>query len=57
MNKPEIEFTPVESTAVTPCAGDVAELTERVLAVDPDSELSRASSTSRRLRHPLPTES
>ncbi len=37
MNKPEIEFTPVDSTAVTPCAGDVVELTERVLAVDPDS--------------------
>lgn len=35
MPKPEIEFTPVTDTPFTPCAGDVPELTERVLAADP----------------------
>ena len=37
MSKPEIEFTPVEKTSYTPCAGVVPELTERILAADPDS--------------------
>ncbi|MCK2035724.1 cupin [Microbacterium sp. SSW1-49] len=37
MNKPEVEFTDIETVPVTPCAGTVAELTERILAADPDS--------------------
>ena len=33
--KPEFEFFPVTDVAWTPCAGNVAGLTERVLALDP----------------------
>lgn len=36
MPKPEIEFTPVVETEFTLCAGVVPQLTERVLAADPD---------------------
>jgi hypothetical protein len=35
--KPESEFFPVTDIGFTPCAGDVPGLTERVLAVDPDT--------------------
>lgn len=37
MAKPEYEFFPVDQVDFTPCAGDVPELTERVLAHDPDT--------------------
>ncbi len=37
MPKPEHEFFPVETVAFTPCAGAVPELTERILAADPDA--------------------
>lgn len=36
MSKPELEFTPTHSTPFTPCEGIVRQLTERVLARDPD---------------------
>ncbi|MBO0849988.1 MAG: cupin domain-containing protein [Pseudonocardia sp.] len=36
MAKPEYEFFPVDKVEFTPCAGKVAELTERILAADPD---------------------
>ncbi|GAA3728250.1 hypothetical protein GCM10022225_07040 [Plantactinospora mayteni] len=36
MAKPEHEFFTVDQVPFTPCAGDVPELTERILAVDPD---------------------
>lgn len=36
MGKPEFEFFPVTEVAFTPCAGAVPELTERVLAADPE---------------------
>ena len=34
MSKPEFEFFPVTDVEYTPCAGDVSEITERVLASD-----------------------
>jgi hypothetical protein len=34
MAKPEFEFFPVSDVGFTPCAGDVPELTERILARD-----------------------
>lgn len=37
MPKPEFEFFPTDTVGFTPCAGVVPELTERVLAADPDS--------------------
>lgn len=37
MPKPEYEFFPADQVGFTPCAGDVPELTERVLASDPDT--------------------
>ena len=37
MPKPEFEFFPTDIVGFTPCAGVVPELTERVLAADPDS--------------------
>lgn len=36
MPKPEYEFFPVDTVDFTPCAGEVPQLTERVLAVDSD---------------------
>jgi hypothetical protein len=36
MPKPEYEFFPADRVAFTPCAGAVPELTERILAADPD---------------------
>lgn len=36
MPKPELEFTPAKSTPFTPCEGVVPQLTERILAHDPD---------------------
>jgi len=36
MAKPELEFHPVDSVDFTPCEGSVPELTERILARDPD---------------------
>jgi hypothetical protein len=36
MPKPELEFRPVDTVEFTPCEGVVPELTERVLARDPD---------------------
>lgn len=35
MSKPEHEFFPAEQVEFTPCAGDVPELSERILAADP----------------------
>lgn len=35
MAKPEREFFPVSSVEFTACAGDVPELTERIIAADP----------------------
>lgn len=35
MAKPEHEFFPVKEVAFTTCAGDVTQLTERILAADP----------------------
>lgn len=37
MPKPEYEFFPIDRVGFRPCAGDVPELTERVLAADPDT--------------------
>lgn len=37
MAKPEIEFTPITDVPFTPCEGLVPELTERVLAADPET--------------------
>lgn len=37
MAKPEYEFFPADKVEFTPCAGVVAELTERILAADPDA--------------------
>jgi hypothetical protein len=37
MTKPEREFFPADNVNFTPCAGDVASLTERVLAADRDT--------------------
>lgn len=37
MTKPEHEFFPVDRVPFTPCAGVVPQLTERILAADPDS--------------------
>lgn len=37
MAKPEHEFFSSDEIEFTPCKGDVASLTERVLAVDPES--------------------
>ena len=37
MAKPEFEFFPVSDVEYTPCAGDVPELKERVLARDEES--------------------
>lgn len=37
MAKPEREFFPVSSVPFTPCAGAVPELTERILAADPET--------------------
>jgi hypothetical protein len=37
MSKPEYEFFPVSDVEFTPCAGDVPELTERILAADPEA--------------------
>lgn len=34
MAKPELEFTPVSTVPFTSCEGNVAELTERILAAD-----------------------
>ncbi|MET8352250.1 MULTISPECIES: cupin domain-containing protein [Micromonospora] len=36
MPKPELEFVSIEKTAFTPCEGVVPQLTERVLARDPE---------------------
>ena len=37
MAKPEHEFLPVEDVAFTVCAGDVPQLSERILAADSDA--------------------
>jgi len=37
MPKPEHEFFPSEQVDFTPCAGAVPQLTERILAADPDT--------------------
>lgn len=37
MTKPEFEFFPVTDVDFTPCAGVVPELTERILAADPEA--------------------
>lgn len=37
MPKPEHEFYPTTAVEFTPCAGDVPELTERILAHDPET--------------------
>lgn len=37
MPKPEHEFFPVDRIAFTQCAGNVPELTERILAADPET--------------------
>lgn len=37
MAKPELEFFPLTDAPYTPCAGNVAGLTERIVASDPES--------------------
>jgi hypothetical protein len=37
MSKPELEFAPVGATPYTVCTGAVPQLTERVLATDPET--------------------
>jgi len=37
MAKPEYEFFPVDRVRFTPCAGDVPQLTERILAADTEA--------------------
>ena len=37
MAKPEHEFFSVDRVEFTPCAGNVPQLTERILAADPDA--------------------
>lgn len=39
MQKPEIEFTPVDATPEEPCAGSVSGLTERILAQGPKQDV------------------
>lgn len=40
MPKPEFEFFPVETVPFTRCAGDVPELTERVIARDEEGDVA-----------------
>lgn len=40
MAKPQHEFYPVTNVELTPCEGKVPELTERVLAKDPDRQVA-----------------